>query len=164
MGRLGSARVYRSAYDAGQHDVLTLLACDGSCDEDDHVGAALHDEYVQQRYQLWCHCALPKPGFLFEDAHGGWSVDVAQVDWGHVAIKRTWLYLVGVPRSELVFPGHGKPTHVVESTRRAEGIKLCSAQQRRRTPPAFARWLVDLAHTALVREVRDPATDGAAMR
>jgi len=25
------------------------------------------------------------------------------------------------------------------------GIKVCSAQQRRRTPPAFAEWLVELA-------------------
>jgi hypothetical protein len=27
------------------------------------------------------------------------------------------------------------------------GIKVCSAQQRRRTPPAFAEWLVSLARS-----------------
>ena len=27
------------------------------------------------------------------------------------------------------------------------GIKVCSAQQRRRTPPAFAEWLVMLARS-----------------
>jgi len=30
------------------------------------------------------------------------------------------------------------------------GIKACSAQQRRRTPPAFAEWLVSLARRARV--------------
>ncbi len=29
--------------------------------------------------------------------------------------------------------------------------QFCSAEQRRRTPPAFARWLVDLAATAAVQ-------------
>lgn len=97
---------------------------------------------------------LPRPGDP-PDAWGGWTIGVNQVDWGHVAKKPTWLYLVGVevPRR---FPSPGIPTHWVCGTRNANpaggsappGIKFCSATQRRRTPLAFARWLVALARTA----------------
>ncbi len=96
------------------------------------------------------------------DAWGGYTVRVHQCEWGHVARKTTWLYLVGVPREALEappYPGRA-PTHWVSGgrkIRRADcrggsggvvpaGIKACSAEQRRRTPPAFAAYLVRLAH------------------
>lgn len=104
---------------------------------------------------LWRHCRLPPPSG-FADEWGGYSVEVCQVDWGHVARKRTWLYCVGVPRSALVFPPSREPTHwiagchgragkISKSTPVPPGIRACSAQQRRRTPPAFAEYLVGLA-------------------
>lgn len=113
---------------------------------------------------LWDFFDLPKPGALFCDRFGGWSTEVCQVDWGHVARKRTWLYVVGVDREALTFPPHREPTHWIRGFRHSEGrltktyrntgsavppgIKVCSAQQRRRTPPAFADWLIALAHVA----------------
>lgn len=101
--------------------------------------------------------ALPFPGQA-PDVHGGYTLEVSQVEWGHVARKRTWLYLVGVPRSALEappFPGR-EPTHWCSGRRGMAkavdnvppGIKVCSAQQRRRTPPLFAEYLVRLAHAA----------------
>lgn len=55
------------------------------------------------------------------------------------------------------FPGRA-PTHWVSGGRKSSrkngrrgggvvppGIKVCSAQQRRRTPVAFAEWLIELA-------------------
>ncbi len=103
--------------------------------------------------RLWPYANLPRPGEL-PDAHGGFALQVDQCAWGHVARKVTWLYIVGVDRAAAtagVLEG-GTPTHVVEHTRhegaRRSGLKLCSHQQRRRTPPAFARWLVDLAASA----------------
>jgi len=107
---------------------------------------------------LWRALNLPRPG-EFADAHGGFTVEVDQCAWGHVARKRTWLYVVGVPRS-IVMAGirtGGTPTHWIsggrdcagrETTPAPPGIKICSAQQRRRTPPAFAAWLVELARAA----------------
>lgn len=98
---------------------------------------------------------LPHPG----DSDGwGFTIEVNQCDWGHVARKRTWLYCVGVDRALLVFPPPREPTHWISGGRgRAgkkanttpvpAGIKICSAQQRRRTPPAFAEWLVSLARS-----------------
>lgn len=85
----------------------------------------------------------------------------AQVEWGHVARKRTWLYLVNVPRDAHEappFPGVS-PTHWISGGRNqpgkrasqcaaAAGVKICSGQQRRRTPPLLAEYLVRLARSA----------------
>lgn len=163
------ARLY-----AGPHPVVAHPPC-GPWGElkylykgDEHDIAPLAIEQVRRwggvlehpvRSLLWAHCRIPAPQDLWLDEHGGWTIDVAQVDWGHVARKPTRLYFVGVPRSELTFPAHREPTHWIGGSRRPHhskrgavppGIKVCSAQQRRRTPPAFARWLVDLAHLARV--------------
>lgn len=107
---------------------------------------------------LWRYADLPLPGAP-ADGWGGYTVECAQVDWGHVARKRTWLYLVRVPRSALVSPEPREPTHWISGGRGCDGkkakttpvpagIKICSAQQRRRTPPDFARYLVSLARAA----------------
>lgn len=119
---------------------------------------------------LWAELDLPRPGGPtgafggFADSFGGYTIEVDQVAWGHVARKRSWLYLVGVPRFD-AFAGvrtGGTPTHWtsgfhghrcrqhgrVGCCSAPAGIKICSAPQRRRTPPAFAVWLVQLATLA----------------
>lgn len=98
---------------------------------------------------LWNGMDMSRPGWA-PDAWGGWTIEVCQCDWGHPARKRTWLYIVGTdnlpPR-----PPPREPTHWASGSRNAPrgpvppGIKVCSAQQRRRTPVAFAEWLIELA-------------------
>jgi len=119
-------------------------------------GVVEHPAYSK----LWRVMRLPFPG-EFTDEHGGFTLAVEQVSWGHVARKRTWLYVVGVPRA-IALAGvrtGGTPTHWVHKHRRRgdgsavripDGIKSCSQELRRRTPPAFAAWLVDLARAATV--------------
>lgn len=107
--------------------------------------------------KLWDHCGLPKPGDA-TDAYGGRTYEVCQCDWGHVARKRTWLYVVGVDQRWMLArirkrAGTGVPTHWVSGGGSGRGkvqpgIKVCSAQQRRRTPPAFAEFLLEIARRA----------------
>lgn len=110
--------------------------------------------------KLWEHCGLPKPGEL-PDAWGGMTFEVAQCDWGHVARKRTWLYVVGAKHPLPMNPPHREPTHWCSGFRTSTGrspdhykkngcavppgIKVASAQQRRRTPTDFARFLIEVA-------------------
>lgn len=125
--------------------------------------------------KLWDAARLPRPGEP-ADAWGGVSLRVDQVDFGHVARKATWLYVVGAPVPAL--PSRREPTHWISGSRQRlrdckgcglrqragtcaafvphrgirgyvpDGIKVCSAEQRRRTPEPFARWLVELAASA----------------
>jgi hypothetical protein len=55
------------------------------------------------RSGLWAYYELPLPGAP-PDEFGGYTIEVTQVEWGHVARKRTWLYLVGVAGSALAPP------------------------------------------------------------
>lgn len=102
---------------------------------------------------LWAHCGLPQPGRC--DAHG-FTIEVCQVAWGHVARKRTWLYCVGVPQwlAMVTRRKRGTPTHWCSGTYSAgargcvpDGIRVCTTSQRNLTPPAFAQWLVFLARS-----------------
>lgn len=156
---------------AGPHPIVAHPPCGpwGSqkawCSQDS--GAALHAVADVRRWGgvlehpagsgLWAFLGLPPPGKC--DAHGT-TFEVEQVSWGHVARKRTWLYVCGV-NPEAVRRGirtGGTPTHWVSGRRERgrssdgqlvpAGIKICSPQQRRRTPLLFAQWLVSLARQA----------------
>lgn len=101
--------------------------------------------------KLFAHCGMPRPGEL-PDVWGGLTFEVCQVDWGHVARKRSWLYVVGA-RAIPTNPPRREPTHWVSGGgtgrgRTPPGIKVCSAEQRRRTPVAFAEFLIGIADQA----------------
>lgn len=89
--------------------------------------------------KLWKFASLPRPGEP-PDKYGGYTLEVNQVDWGHRAIKPTWLYIVGCPPDSLLpLPPPGVPTKDVEHMWRGE---------REATPLLFAQWLIHLANVA----------------
>jgi hypothetical protein len=97
---------------------------------------------------LWRHCGLPYPGEL-TDGHG-FSVLVNQVAWGHACAKPTWLYCVGVDRGHVVsgIRTGGAPTHIVCSGPGYHPLPVASSGVKRRSPVAFAEWLIALAEQA----------------
>ena len=98
--------------------------------------------------KLWHECDLPRPG-EFADDLGGWTIAVDQCAWGHRARKATWLYIVGVHRSN-VRPvlGGGVPTRVITTSKRGERLLKMSSLEARVTLPAFAEFLVSIARSA----------------
>lgn len=68
--------------------------------------------------RLWLHSGLPMPNEL-SDQFGGFTIEVDQCAWGHVARKSTWLYFVGLTRG-VVLAGvrtGGTPTHWTSGSR-----------------------------------------------
>lgn len=118
---------------------------------------ALLPEHIGRFCAPWL--GLREPQRFHTDEFGGYCLFVAQVEFGHVARKPTWLYLVGVPRAALTPPPFRgrEPTHWCGGGRTPSsrtgspipaGKKAASSQQKRRTPPAFAEWLISLAKQA----------------
>ena len=69
-------------------------------------GVLEHPRYSK----FWRVANLPDPG---EGDAWGFTVEVNQVAWGHVARKPTWLYFVNVPRDRVMqtIKTGGTPTH-----------------------------------------------------
>lgn len=99
---------------------------------------------------LWREAGMPLPG-AGRDDFGGWTLPVPQFWFGHRAMKRTWLYIVGcapgsLPTIPLVLGDAPRTVGGLYSGRdRARCRKGISKREREATPPEFARWLVDLA-------------------
>lgn len=100
--------------------------------------------------KLWKAMDLPRPGEL-PDEYGGFTLSVRQVDWGHRAVKPTWLYVVGVSRSDVDERRPPRvPTAKITGNDRQSmaGLQCMGATERRLTPPEFAEWLVQIARKA----------------
>jgi hypothetical protein len=113
--------------------------------------------------KLWEHCALPEPtphgSHKVYDKHGGFTYEVNQLWWGHPCVKPTWLYFVGVDwkvaRAQLILRKNAatlagtQPTHCVcTGPRQLKRLPVASKNMKKRTPLAFAEWLVSLAASA----------------
>lgn len=101
--------------------------------------------------RLWDYVGLPKPGEV-PDHRGGRTYEVCQVDWGHVARKRTWLYVVGVDQRYVLRRlrercGTGVATKCIsrDARRQSSRLKRATPLECLRTPQPFADFLVALA-------------------
>lgn len=100
------------------------------------------------RSLLWPTANLPEPGE--RDTFGGWTLIVDQNWWGHRARKRTRLYIVGCEPSDLPDMPMvlGEATHTVglwSGRDKARCRPSISKPEFEHSPPAFARWLAELA-------------------
>jgi hypothetical protein len=99
---------------------------------------------------LWDHeCISPGEG---TDRWGGYSIILDQYVFGHRAAKSTRLYIVGCPIQNLppIPVRAGIPRHVVTNSHgMRQGDKRwrprVTNKEREATPPAFAKWLVEVA-------------------
>ena len=93
---------------------------------------------------LWDDMGLPKPGV---DIGPGFTLEVNQCWWGHLAQKKTWLYFYGIPANQiprLALSIH-RPPRVINSSKAARqksGRKEVTKAQREATPIDLALWLV----------------------
>jgi hypothetical protein len=93
--------------------------------------------------RLYDELRLPKPGEAERD--GLWSMAVRQSWWGDTRSKCTWLLFSGVAKKNVDVPFE---LHQPQGDRRR--WQVMSKHQRAATPPAFAKWLVDIASASEV--------------
>jgi len=81
----------------------------------------------------------------FQDDFGGFTIEVDQYHFGHVANKPTRFYICGIDPSELPpiphRPGKGKKS----MTGQVPGTDRCTQYEREYTPELLAGWLVEIA-------------------
>ncbi len=112
---------------------------------------------------LWAHCGLPTPG-ADPDEHGGWTLHIEQVDWGHPCKKPTWLYIVGTYEVPPMPLSLGGPTHcMVRVLRNPHDLPELPRRQRHLTPPMLAVWLVSVARRARRSQLPVAQTDDAVL-
>ncbi len=99
--------------------------------------------------RLWEFMRLPAPEITPPLPLGQheWSLQVDQVDFGHRAIKRTWLLICGLPPGELPpIPPRRRATATVSSSLRdRQKLPRVMSWETHLTPVPFAEWLLEIA-------------------
>jgi hypothetical protein len=93
---------------------------------------------------LWTTLGLPRPGERSSD--GFWSMKVQQSWWGDKRSKNTWLLIAGLRPNDLP----EIPFRLHDPRMDREHWNTMSKHQRAATPPAFARWLIEVARASSV--------------
>jgi len=116
--------------------------------------------------KAWARYGLLPPvrgwGWRGPDEHGSYTCHVRQYDWGHPAIKPTWILAHGIPRERLPDlrtrrragrPAPAAPPAMIGRTYRGQPRPGVEVDKRRRlskreasaTPPAFRDELIRIA-------------------
>ena len=88
------------------------------------------------------------PGIGETDFYGGFVIEIDQYDFGHVAHKKTKLYIVGVSLEDLPpLPPKDDTVHYCEKGKRrsiagnVKGTTRCTQKQREYTPENLIDWI-----------------------
>jgi hypothetical protein len=96
--------------------------------------------------RLWKEAPLPLAGGG-EDEFGGYTIEIDQFDFGHVAHKNTKLYICGITKDNLP----PMPPKNLASTDRSicgnvKGTKRCTQYQREYTPDELISWMTKVCN------------------
>jgi hypothetical protein len=112
--------------------------------------------------KLFDFCNVVKPGKNI-DSYNGRTIEIDQVWWGNPLRKRTWLYMVGIHFFSIYDYKYvdfdAKPTHVFghgsgiqgRINRQTKKIRELPGNERAKTPPRLAMWLVELAKSSCLK-------------
>ncbi len=99
--------------------------------------------------RLWKEAPLPMPNEFF-DEFGGFTIEVDQFDFGHVAHKKTKLYICGIRLNDLPkLP----PVNTASTDRsicgNVKGTKRCTQYQREYTPDALIEFMTEICRRVI---------------
>ena len=87
------------------------------------------------------------------DEHGGFTIEIDQYDFGHVAHKRTKLYICGIDKAELPsLPPRDLTIHYCEKGKsrsiagNVKGTTRCTQYQREYTPEKLIDYFESVLH------------------
>jgi len=137
----------------------TPIGEDGGCFEAALAAVRTYGGVLEHpAYSLaWPEFNLPVParGFwrqsLLDDAQG-WVTEISQSAYGHVARKRTWLYMVGAEPVDLDWSEPPQEAHVgagVNSGVWCSPLRRATKTEALATPLAFRDLLLDLARSSV---------------
>jgi hypothetical protein len=93
--------------------------------------------------RLWREANLPIGDEI--DEYGGFTLEVDQYDFGHVAPKKTLLYIVGISRDKLpALPPKNMATPTRSIAGNIKGTIRCTQYQREYTPQLLIDFLTDI--------------------
>ena len=95
--------------------------------------------------RLWKEAPLPLGDEV--DEFGGFTIEIDQFDFGHVAHKNTKLYICGIDKDKLP----PMPPKNLSSTNRSicgnvKGTKRCTQYQREYTPDDLINWMTKVCN------------------
>jgi hypothetical protein len=96
--------------------------------------------------RLWKEAPLPLAD-EFSDEFGGFTIEVDQFDFGHVAHKQTKLYICGIDRKDLP-PLPPKNTAITDRSicGNVKGTKRCTQYQREYSPDKLIEWMSEVCN------------------
>jgi hypothetical protein len=99
--------------------------------------------------KLWIAAGLPKPGK--NDEFGGYTITINQSWFGHKALKKTFLYIVGCSQKDcppIPIKYDAIQYTIASKIKKKSGKRVkkeVTKAEREETPEALARWMIAVA-------------------